>query len=289
MIAALLDDYAQATGPSEAARHGPDLASLPADPQALAAVIQGLLVHEHLAGHYGEAPSEARLAQSHLRGVGAMLDAIIGLDPAPLGRARPPERRAVGVCRHFSLLATAAFRAHAIPARARCGFGTYFAPGKAVDHWIVEHWNGVRWVCADFQIDALQRRLFGLEFDPLDQPPGKFLRAGEAWRLCRSGGADPADFGIFDMAGLWFIAANLVRDIASLNRMEMLPWDDWGGMALSDAALSPADLERFDGLAELAGGVDDRFDELRALYEADPRLKPPREVFNAVRGRLEMV
>jgi hypothetical protein len=289
MTPALLDYYAHPCGMSEARRHAANLAGLPADPQALAAVIHGLLVHEHLAGHYGPPPSEARLAQSHLRDVDSMLDAIGGLDPAELARPRPPERRAVGVCRHFSLLAAAAFRAHAIPARARCGFGTYFVPGKAVDHWIVEHWDGARWVCADFQIDALQARLFGLEFDPLDQPPGKFLRAGEAWRLCRSGGADPTDFGIFDMAGLWFIAGNLVRDVASLNRMEMLPWDDWGGMAMSDEALTAADLSFYDVLAELTAQVDDRFGELRALYDADPRLKPPPEVFNALRQRMETI
>lgn len=41
--------------------------------------------------------------------------------------------------------------------------------------------------------------------------------------------ADPNDFGIFDMRGLWFVWGNLVRDIAALNRMELLlPWDSWG-------------------------------------------------------------
>jgi hypothetical protein len=34
------------------------------------------------------------------------------------------------------------------------------------------------------------------------------------------------------------VAGNVVRDLASLDRMEMLPWDVWGIMSLSDAGLS---------------------------------------------------
>ena len=32
-------------------------------------------------------------------------------------------------------------RLRGIPARARCGFATYFMVRKGVDHWIVEHWR----------------------------------------------------------------------------------------------------------------------------------------------------
>jgi hypothetical protein len=34
-------------------------------------------------------------------------------------------------------------------------------------------------------------------------------------------------FGLsqLDEAGYWWIAANLLRDVAALNNMEMLPWD----------------------------------------------------------------
>ncbi|WP_269803231.1 transglutaminase domain-containing protein [Streptomyces sp. Go-475] len=49
---------------------------------------------------------------------------------------RPPEHRVVGTCRHFAILACAFLRARGIPARARCGFGTYCAEGRGLDHWI---------------------------------------------------------------------------------------------------------------------------------------------------------
>lgn len=61
-------------------------------------------------------------------------------------------------------------------------------------------------------------------FDILDVPRDRFLCAGEAWFSCRSG-ADPAKFGIdhTGVRGLWFVAGDLIRDVAALNKAEMLP------------------------------------------------------------------
>jgi hypothetical protein len=42
------------------------------------------------------------------------------------------------------------------------------------------------------------------------------------------------------MHGLWFIANNIVRDIAALNNREMLPWDVWGAMRRQDSELDVA-------------------------------------------------
>jgi hypothetical protein len=133
----------------------------------------------------------------------------------------------------------------------------------------------------DPQLDTPQRELFKVTFDPLDVPRDQFLVAGDAWRLCRSGKADPASFGILDMHGLWFIAGNVIRDVAALNNHEMLPWDVWGAMAQSDAGL---DLPFFDRLAELSHAPDEHPDELRTVYE-DKRIAVPGTVFNAVLNR----
>jgi len=127
--------------------------------------------------------------------------------------------------------------------------------------------------------------LFGIDFDTLDVPRDKFLVAGDAWRLCRDGRADPQAFGVLDMAGLWFIASNVIRDVAALNNREMLPWDDWGAMTLIDAEI---DLAFIDRLARLTREPDRHLDELQALY-VDPRIAVPPTVHNAVLGRPEAV
>ena len=86
-------------------------------------------------------------------------------------------------------------------------------------------WNGTRWQVADFQVDPLQRQIFRVEFDALDQPVGKFLVPARAWQMCGAGDVDPQDFGVFDEGGYWFIASSMVRDLANLNKVEMLPSD----------------------------------------------------------------
>jgi len=268
-------------------RHAPSLAAV-ADVASLADLIHGLLLHQHWAAAYHETLTAARAAIAHRRRAQDVLDAALELDPAPLDRPRPPSRRAVGVCEHFSVLGVAALRARGVPARARCGFGMYFEAGKGVDHWIVEYCNGDRWVAADFQIDAVQAAVLHPDFNVLDQPSGKFLRAGEAWQGCRAGRLDPMRFGIFDEAGYWFIAHNLVRDIAALNDMEMLPWDVWGLMPRPEDDISPELFARFDHLAALAADPDANAEELRDAY-GDPLVHVPDRVFNAVLKREEAV
>jgi hypothetical protein len=263
------------------------LDGLPRDVGGLAKVVQGLLIHEHIAPAYGVTLSAEQHAQAHMRGVERMLDCIARQDSRPLPQARPPAERVVGVCRHFTLLHVAMLRRQGMGARARCGFGAYFEKGKFIDHWVTEYWNesAQRWVLVDAQLDQRQRELFGIAFDPLDVPRDQFLVAGDAWQLCRSGKADPGAFGILDMHGLWFIAGNVIRDVAALNNHEMLPWDVWGAMTQNDAEL---DLPFIDQLAALSRAPDRHFGDLRAAYQ-DQRVAVPGTVFNAVLNRPDPV
>jgi len=256
---------------------------LPRDVAGLVKIVQGLLVHEHMAEAYGVTLTPERRGESHVRPVDALLAAIAEHDPRPLTEAREPKDRHVCVCRSFTLLLVAILRHQGVPARARCGFGAYFEKGKFYDHWVVEYWNTTekRWIMVDSQIDDRQCGWFGIAFDTLDVGHDQFLVAGDAWQLCRWGKEDPRNFGILDMFGLWFIAGNIVRDVAALNNREMLPWDVWGAMQPSDEGLDLAFLDR---LAELTHDPDRHFDELRVLYR-DPRIAVPATVFNAVLNR----
>ena len=281
-----LDFYRRPVALSDAGSQARLLKDLPDDPACLAKVVQGLLMHEHVAPAYGLKLSGEQHAQAHVRPVEQMLQAITQRDPRPLSAARAESERQVGVCRHFTLMHVAMLRSKGVPARARCGFGAYFEKGKFVDHWVTEYWNepAKRWIMIDPQLDARQRELFKIKFDPLDVPRDQFLVAGDGWRLCRAGKADPQAFGILDMYGLWFIASNVVRDLAALNNREMLPWDVWGPMVQADAEI---DVGLIDRLAELTHDPDAHFAELRAIYDNGPPLSVPTTVFNAVRNRAE--
>jgi hypothetical protein len=281
------DAYRSPIDMSDAGGKAALLDGLPHDVGGLAKIVQGLLIHEHIAPAYGVALSAEQHAQAHMRGVEKILDSIARQDKRPLATARPAGERVVGVCRHFTLMHVAMLRRQGMAARARCGFGAYFEKGKFLDHWVTEYWNedARRWILVDAQLDQRQRELFGVSFDPLDVPRDQFLVAGDAWRLCRSGKADPQAFGILDMHGLWFITSNVIRDVAALNNHEMLPWDVWGAMTQKDSEL---DLPFIDRLAEFSHAPDRHFGELRAAYK-DKRVAVPGTVFNAVLNRSDPV
>jgi Transglutaminase-like superfamily len=271
------------------------LSALPADVAALCAVIQGVLIHRDMAAFaYGVTLSDERKADAHVRPVADMLARIRALDSHPLNAVRDPRDRMAGVCRHFSLMLCAILRERGIPARARCGFGAYFTAGKFEDHWVCEYWNAgqSRWILVDAQLDAVQRKIFHPDFDPLDVPRDRFLIAGEAWRMCRSGHARSDRFGLSHVPGLsgaWFIAGNVLRDLAALNRMELLPWDVWGLMQIGDAGLLEGEKGALlDRAAALTLEGDSALSEVRAIYE-DHRLRVPPTVFNALRNAPETV
>jgi hypothetical protein len=250
---------------------------LPGDIASLVKVVQGLMIHVFWIERYGIQLDDARKEEVQLRFVSKMLARMLELDPRPLTEAREPVKKLVGNCRDFSVLLTPMLRHKGIPARARCGFANYFKPGFHMDHWVVEYWNAdqKRWLLVDSQLDELQCQKLSIPFDPLDVPRDQFLTGGNAWQLCRTGQADPDTFGIFDMHGLWFVRGDFIRDVASLNRLELLPWDAWGLMDKRDEQLTPGDLAFLDQLELLTAGDVPEFEKVRELYENDERLHVP--------------
>ena len=258
-------------------------------------IIQGVLVHRDMAPWlYDLKLTEEQRDDGHVRPLAQMLNRIHELDDRPLTIARDPAHRMPAVCRHFSLMLSSILREQGIPARARCGFGAYFNAGKFEDHWVCEYWNPQksRWILVDAQLDAAQRKAMNITLNPLDVQRNEFIIAGDAWQRCRTGRADPANFGLthIGLAGLWFIAGNVVRDFASLNRAEALPWDVWGGlMEMNDAGLTEEKKAFLDRVAALTLAGDEAFEQIRQLYESDERLRMPPVVFNALRNAPENV
>ena len=277
---------------TSAGRFAPLFDPLPRDVAGLTRIVQGLVLHEFVAADwYGVSISDERRSESHIRPVERMLERLLALDDRPLSVARPPERRLVGVCHHFMVLLLAMLRAKDVPVRGRRGFGSYFNPGYFEDHVVCEYWNAAdgRWAFADPQFDEVWRSRLDIEHDILDVPHDRFVIASDAWERCRAGEADPSRFGIFkgDLRGLWFIADNLIHDVATLNKMEMLQWDVWGAMPRPDQRLDDDQLAFFDRLAALTRAPDESFDELRGLFQEDERLRVPATVFNTVLNRPE--
>jgi hypothetical protein len=253
------------------------LQGLPGDIPALVKLVQGVTIHIFWAERYGLALSEERKQEVELRTIPRRLARTLELDDHPLTAGRPLERKLVGNCRDFSTLLCAILRQQGVPARARCGFGAYFLPEHFEDHWVAEYWNAARqrWIMVDAQLDAFQQDKLGITFDPLDVPPDQFITGGRAWLMCREGGADPEQFGIFELHGLWFIRGDLGRDFLALNKIEILPWDGWGLLVKDEKQMTDADRAFLDHVARLTLDPDASFAEIRSLYESDGRLHRP--------------
>ncbi len=244
----------------------PLLADLPVDAVEICRVVQSLLLSPD--GATALKLPEARHAEREIRDASQILATLVALEPAPVIVRRAPEDRVVGTCRHFAVLGCALLRYRGIAARARCGFAGYFVPGKYVDHWIVEVRDLAthRWIRID--VEWLGVPIVG---NPENLAPGEFLTGGEAWTLCRAGGADPVNFGVHGVDHAWGIGeirGNAIRDLAALNKVEMLPWDEWGRM---DASYKGETGPEYDALIDTAAATcasDDPM-ALRSLYASE--------------------
>jgi hypothetical protein len=282
-------EYYASPGPMTDPKEYADLFDdLPTEISALVKVVQGLLLHIFWAERYGVTLPGEREQEVQMRSVADKLARIQALDGHPLTEPRSLEKRLVGNCRDFSVLLCALLRHQGVPARARCGFGTYFLDDQYayVDHWVCEYWKADerRWVMVDAQLDAFQCEALQIDFNPLDMPPGRFLTGGRGWQLCRAGQADPNAFGIFEWHGLWFVRGDLMRDFLALNKVEILPWDGgWGYLehAQDLEAEMPGDLVAvIDRIAALTQAPDKAFAEIRAVYEGDDRFQVPADLLS---------
>ena len=266
--------YARPGPMTELCGHDEALRGLPSDPLEVASVVQGVIAHPFLLALYDLSLPAGREWDVQVRPAAGIVDRILRSVDRPLVERRDPIDRFFGNCRHFSVLTVALLRRSGVPARARCGFGGYFQAPKWVDHWVVEHWDGGRWVVLDAQVDDRQRAAFGLGDDPADLPPGRFLSGGEAWLRCQAGELDGARFGILDEWGQWFIKGNIARDLASLNKVEMLPWDTWWPHE-GPEPLTPGAEAVVGEVAALSVSGD--VAAIRERYRTDPELRvPPR-------------
>lgn len=233
--------------------------------------VHALVIQPHDAKALGL--RDGRFAENQIRAAAALIEALLALDPVPLDIPRAPDRKVIGTCRHFAVLSCALLRYRGVAARARCGFATYFQPGQGLDHWITEYWHEKdgRWVRIDAEIIGQS-----VLAEPEDLRPGQFLSGGEAWTAFREGRIDAARFGVYG-TGNWGpgeIRGNAVRDLAALNKVEMLPWDEWGRMGDSYKGLAGAD---YDELIDTIAGVCAAGDSsaVAGLYDLDELRVPP--------------
>lgn len=254
------------------------------DLPAMRAAAQQLVFHYRAGGDFAANGIDAsRISEIDTRYAKDMLARLRQLADRPLAEPRQPSERVVGCCRDFTVLFLSIARGHAVPARARVGFATYFVPGWYLDHVVAEVWDaGVRrWRLVDPELaDDFTDGADGQRIDPLDVPATKFLTGARAWQACRAGTADAGKFLVdpgLDLPvtrGWPYLRHNLVHDLASLAKQEMVLWDYWGINGI-DGEPGQQQLALLDALAAATSSSDVRVDQIQAFYQREEFRVPP--------------
>lgn len=238
--------YSRMSDPGSGALH---FDRLPSDVGALCRIVQGVLIHSDWIAAYGANEAEFRAVSRETLPLAVRLAQIRDVDASTLTAERAPGKRAVGTCRDYALMLCGMLRQQNVAARVRCGFAAYFKKPWE-DHWICEYWRDGGWRRADAQLDRVIAPRLDIAFDLADLPADMFITAGEAWRRCRAGEADPATFGHGETAsGLWFVRVNVMRDHYAVNDRETSEWDTWRQASAACRFLSEAEKATTDRLA----------------------------------------
>jgi excinuclease ABC subunit A len=256
------------------------LEGLPGSIPDLVRIVQSLLLPASEAQLYHVQLSRRQRSDLQIRTAGDMLKKIRSLDGKPLNEPRPPSKRLTGSSRDHAVLLCSFLREKGIPARVRVGFARYVSlENMHAGHHHVEvqaypkddgrEW----WQVVDPQVDQAQQEKYGIRFNTLDIAPQHFYTAGQAWLACRQGKEKSGEFGLNRKKRGWnFLRSSLLKDLAALNKVEMQPRDDWFEIGVkNEEALTPDERQLLDKIAEWTSSPDNHFEEIRFLWEDDPR------------------
>ncbi|MDR3300699.1 MAG: transglutaminase-like domain-containing protein [Candidatus Accumulibacter sp.] len=257
-------------------------ADLPRTVPELVNVVQGLCL-AYWERYKHPIPNE-RLLETNSRYVETILERIAALDKRPLTETRQPHKRFMASCSDFANLLCAMLRFQGIPARKRVGFATYFTavrPGFFRSHEIVEYWDSGagRWRKVDPCLDEVEIAANAITFDPHDLPADRFIPAGMAWQTCRKKQSDPDKFGNEESRGFGVVLANLILDLAAMNKRELLNWDRFGWMEQPFATLGEEAWAILDRLAALLQAGNGAFADLQTLYAQEAGLQVPKVIW----------
>jgi hypothetical protein len=247
---------------------------LPYGIQSFVKIVQGLLVSLPWEDAYNLDIPRERHREIYLRTVPEMLKRILELDPSSVIVKRPPQKRKVSLCRDFAVLLVSMLRYQGVPARVRVGFAGYYRAEtpRYWDHRIAEYWNkGLnRWVLVDAMTEKPILERLRFKIDPLNiDSSSQFLLAGEVWQKCRTGKAEPQEFGDSpEDLGMPPIRYALLHDFDYLNKNELVGFDAWYSLINKpENEVTEQEKALLDNVAEMTSHVDSNFNGLRKLYQ----------------------
>ncbi len=179
---------------------------------------------------------------------------------------RKPDERLVVSCRYHAILLASILKHRGIPTRVRYGFASYIYPGHNIYHVVCEVWNKKenRWILVD-----PDRQI-------IDLTSQQFEFAGDVWLKYRQGKLNPETYGVPNWWGAHPILDALCHDLASALGNEHIYFDRPPISADTTMIVKNMNSDRLalmDNISKLMKNIDDNFDELKELYNANKELQ----------------
>ena len=185
----------------------------------------------------------------------------------------PIESKFVGLCYHWSLLATSVLRSRGYACRVRCGFAPYLGRDQiGVDHTVIELWRSdeKRWQLIDPELisvkpeESVQRLHIGSPMDPFQLSRDQFDLAATAWVNYRSRKVPEYYYGIEgNEPSYGFVRTSLIRDWLNV-------LGDERKVSFDPEIRTPKGMceeDFLDSVAVLMLAPDNNFDRLKELSE----------------------
>lgn len=229
-------------------------APLPKTVPEICSVVQGLFLDYR--ERYKYPIVNERLLCMHARTANAVIKFVLSWNKSPLAEARPDPDRFLAATSDYANLFVSMARNAGIAARKRVGFV-----------------NNESFEQAEYYDEAEKQWKL---IDPSGLAEGDFVPAAQVWQACRSGKLDPNQFSSATDKGMPLVLANLMLDVAAVNKRELLIWDrfSWSLRPLDE--FSDRAWNTLDKAAGLLLAGDEGLEELQALYDREEGLQVPR-------------
>lgn len=263
---------------------------LPPNIDEIAILIHNITIHFQYLQENGGRNVISRINEIFIRKISDRIRKLQELGVTHIADELPYVKKTICTCRDYALLLCSMLRHIGVPARIRYGFAQYldYDPSFFFDHTIVEYWDGKCWKLSERYLTENIKDRFNIFFPHYDVPRDKFIMAHDAWLLYRKGVLDANKFGngyVKRRSGPWYIRNKLIQDLASINKMEMQPFDLWGYMVDRNLKqifrhfMLPDEEALMDRIATYLSNIDRDFMSLQHIYKADPLLQVGAEVY----------
>ncbi len=205
----------------------------------------------------------------------AMMAELFRLDSRGIFSERRTKDKIVVTCRYVSILMASILKAKGIPARCRAGFcviDTRYSDKVSGDHWIVQYYDGNRWI----NLDTNRINRLETDYNYYDMPNERFDFVAKAWLDVRRGKQDIQHFRHGSkIKGLAMLARSLFYDFHALMNDEIsyMFFPVYIDTDHKFDNLSEDDLKELDDLATLMLEPDKNFDELCYLFNHNKRFR----------------